>query len=413
MIRVVLPAHLRTIAKVSGEVQLAVEGQVTQRSVLDALEAQYPMLSGTIRDHVTQKRRPFVRFFACEQDLSHESPDAPLPDAVATGAEPFLVVGAIAGGSDSLRPTRRQLLASATVGLSASASEPVPVRERVYHVLGVPLRTGSLYPGNEDDAQAYRAARLIERLQSAGCKAVDEGDVQIPTYLPHHSIPPIRSWPGPRIAWDCVGQRIGPYLGEPGHLPVLIGCDCSIVVGTAQALAATAPNIHVLYIDGDFDDAPPDPARCQSAASLAVWLLTHRSPFSAGPPLASSQVTVIGWSDPSRSEPPAARSISLAEVRRAGPADAARQALDAIPPSAAILLHFDIDVLNKNEMPAAYFPHAQGMTMPEVAELLGALLKDPRIRILEISEYASLRDLDQRYIAGLVDLLSRSMAGRA
>jgi hypothetical protein len=98
MIRVVLPAHLRILAKVSGEVQLEVEGPVTQRSVLDALEARYPMLCGTIRDHVTQKRRPFVRFFACAEDLSHESPDAPLPDAVASGAEPFLLVGAIAGG---------------------------------------------------------------------------------------------------------------------------------------------------------------------------------------------------------------------------------------------------------------------------------------------------------------------------
>ena len=98
MIRVVLPAHLRTLAHVDGEVKLHVEGQVTQRAVLDALEARYPMLRGTIRDHVTQRRRPFVRFFACEQDLSHELPDAPLPDAVATGAEPFLIVGAIAGG---------------------------------------------------------------------------------------------------------------------------------------------------------------------------------------------------------------------------------------------------------------------------------------------------------------------------
>jgi molybdopterin synthase sulfur carrier subunit len=98
MIRIVLPAHLRTLAGVEGEVRLEMEGRVTQRSVLDALEARYPMLRGTIRDHVTQERRPFVRFFACEQDLSHEPPDDPLPDAVATGAEPFLVVGAIAGG---------------------------------------------------------------------------------------------------------------------------------------------------------------------------------------------------------------------------------------------------------------------------------------------------------------------------
>ena len=102
MIRVELPAHLRTLAKITGEVELEVEGVVTQRSVLDALEARYAMLRGTLRDHVTQKRREFVRFFACGEDLSHESPDAPLPEAVASGKEPLLVVGAIAGGSDSL-----------------------------------------------------------------------------------------------------------------------------------------------------------------------------------------------------------------------------------------------------------------------------------------------------------------------
>ena len=98
MIRVVLPAHLRTLAKVDGEVQVEVAGPVTQRSVLDALEVRYPMLRGTIRDHATQQRRPWLRFFACQEDLSHEPPDALLPDAVAKGAEPYLVVGAIAGG---------------------------------------------------------------------------------------------------------------------------------------------------------------------------------------------------------------------------------------------------------------------------------------------------------------------------
>jgi len=98
IIRVVLPAHLRTLAHLDGEVKLDVEGPVTQRSVLDTLEADYPMLRGTMRDQVTQQRRAFVRFFACQEDLSHESPDAPLPDAVASGAEPFLIVGAMAGG---------------------------------------------------------------------------------------------------------------------------------------------------------------------------------------------------------------------------------------------------------------------------------------------------------------------------
>jgi len=98
MIRLILPPHLRTLAHVSGDVELEVEAPITQRSILDALEARYPMLRGTIRDHVTLHRRPFLRFFACEEDLSHESPDAPLPDAVASGKEPFIVIGAIAGG---------------------------------------------------------------------------------------------------------------------------------------------------------------------------------------------------------------------------------------------------------------------------------------------------------------------------
>jgi sulfur-carrier protein len=98
MIRVVLPHHLRTLAAVGGEVTLAVEGPVTQRSILDALEARYPMLRGTVRDHATQRRRPLVRFFACREDVTHEPPDAPLPEAGASGAEPFLIIGAIAGG---------------------------------------------------------------------------------------------------------------------------------------------------------------------------------------------------------------------------------------------------------------------------------------------------------------------------
>jgi len=98
VIRVILPQHLRTLAHVGSEVTLAVEAPITLRSVLDAIESRYPMLRGTIRDHVTQQRRPFLRFFACEEDLSHEPPDAPLPDAVASGAEPLLIIGAIAGG---------------------------------------------------------------------------------------------------------------------------------------------------------------------------------------------------------------------------------------------------------------------------------------------------------------------------
>jgi arginase len=282
--------------------------------------------------------------------------------------------------------------------------------ERTYHVLGVPLRTGSLYPGNENDAQAYREVQLLARLQAVGCHALDEGDVSIPSYLPHHMIPPIRNWPGPRIAWDCVSERIVPYLQRPGHVPLLIGCDCSIVVGTTQALMrVSSEDFHVLYVDGDFDDAAPNPERCLSAAAVAVWLLTHVSPFWTGPPLRPSQVTVIGWTNASLSEQMGTGGLSLGDVRRAGSREGARQILQAIPASTRVLLHLDIDVFRKQDMPAAYFPHPDGLTLSEGMELLGALLGDPRIRIIEVTEYAALRDLDQRYVSKLVDLLAEGL----
>jgi arginase len=294
-----------------------------------------------------------------------------------------------------------------TAGRGWGQGEKMEARaERTYRVLGVPLRSGSLLPGNENDAQAYREVQLLARLQAAGCKAVDDGDLAIPSYLPHHSIPPIRNWPGPRIAWDCVSERIVPWLREQQQVPLLIGCDCSIVVGTAQALMrASTQDIHVVYIDGDFDDAPPSPERCQSAASCAVWLMTHNSPFWAGPPLRPSQVSIIGWSNASQSEQAGIGSISLAEIRRIGPRAVAHQVLQSVPASAGILVHFDIDVLKKQELPAAYFPHSEGLSLSEITELLGGLLKDPRIRIIEISEYAALRDLDQTYVSKLVDVL--------
>jgi arginase len=336
-----------------------------------------------------------------------------------------LIVGAGAGlgavwhGSRMLNPniwmslpwSQKATVSNTTIGDQGKATpEHSPLPECTYHVLGVPFRTGSLYPGNENDAQAYRDVQLLARMHAAGCKAIDDGDVAIPSYLPHHSIPPIRSWPGPRIAWDCVSERILPFLRQPGHVPLLIGCDCSVVVGTTQALmSVSGENVHVLYIDGDFDDAAPDAEHCQSAASLAVWLVTHGSPFWTGPPLRPSQVTVIGWSSPSRSHQPGMGSFPLADVRRSGPREAARRALEAIPDSASILLHFDVDVFQKQEMPAAYFPHPEGLTLFEGAELLGILLKDPRVRIIEVSEYATLRDLDQRWVNKLVDLLAEGL----
>ena len=283
--------------------------------------------------------------------------------------------------------------------------------DRTYHLLGVPLRTGSLMPGSENDAQPYRDVGLLARLQAAGCRARDDGDVALPSYLPHHAIPPIRSWPGPRIAWDFVGDRLAPLLSQPGHIPLLLGCDCSIVVGTTQALMrAAGEDVHVIYVDGDFDDAAPRADRCQSAAALAVWLATHGEPFRAGPGVKPSQVSVIGWTNGSESPDGGGfHSYSLAEIRRAGAQATAQRALEHIPASASIVLHFDIDVFQQRDMPAAYFPHVEGLTMAEGTALMDALLRDPRIRIIEVTEYASLRDLDQRCVTQLVDLLVQGL----
>jgi arginase len=305
---------------------------------------------------------------------------------------------------------REFLIGSAAVAFGAAlptgSAQSDATRPRTYCVLGVPLRSGSLYPGNENDAQAYRDVHFVERLKAAGVNVSDEGDVAIPSYLPHHSVPPIRSWPGPRIAWECVCERVAPYLRR-GDVPLLIGCDCSVVVGTTQAMmqVAGAENVHVLYVDGDFDDAPPEAARTNSAASVGVWLLTHPSPFWAGPVLKGPQVTVVGWSSPSRAGGPGVTAISREDIERMGPRAAAQKALDGVPASAAVLMHFDIDVMRASEMPAAYFPHTQGLGLSETSELMAALLKDPRIRLIEVSEYATLRDGDEKQINKLVDLL--------
>jgi arginase len=286
-------------------------------------------------------------------------------------------------------------------------SEHNPRDERMYHLLGVPLRTGSLYPGSENDAQAYRDVHLLQRLEAVGCRIRDEGDVDIPSYLPHHHIPPIKNWPGPRIAWDCVSEHIVAYLRQPGHIPLLIGGDCSLVVGTTHALMRVCgDDVHILYIDGDVDGAAPQPERCLSAAAMALWLTTQASPFWVGPLIKPSQVTVIGCSDALPAKQLGMHSVSVAEVQRKGPGEAARQVLQAIPAAVSILLHFDIDVLRQHEMPAAYFPHTDGLRLAEGQELLGVILADSRVRIIEVTEYASLRDLDQRYVAKIVELLA-------
>jgi arginase len=293
---------------------------------------------------------------------------------------------------------------------SPSTLSPPSKSGPVYLLLGVPLRTGSLYPGTENDAQAYRGAGIMASLTAAGCDALDGGDIPIPTYLPHHAVPPTRNWPGPRIVWDIVSERVTEALKKPQQIPFLVGCDCSVVVGTAKALLQTSQDVHVLYVDGDCDDAPPTSAHCQSAASCALWFLTNPSPFWAGATLTPAQVSLVGFTRPSQNKQPGLHSFSLAEIRRLGPRSAALQMLASISPSAAILLHLDIDVFRRADLSAVYFPHAEGLTLAEGTELLSVLLRDHRVRIIEVSEYASLCDTGQTSVQKLIAMFAASLA---
>jgi arginase len=313
-------------------------------------------------------------------------------------------MGLTLDSADGIAQKHRALSSQATNSFSTSKSGPI------YVVLGVPLRTGSLYPGNENDAQAYRQAGIIASLTTAGCDVLDGGDIPIPSYLPHHSVPPIRSWPGPRIVWEIVSEKVTEVLKQPQQIPFLIGCDCSVVVGTAKALRqASSQDIHVLYVDGDCDDAPPASEYCQSAAACAAWFLTNPSPFWAGSSLQPSQLSLVGFTRPSQAGQSGVHSFPLTQIRRLGPRAAASQMLAAIPPSAAILLHLDIDVFRSADLSAVYLPHAEGLTLAEGAELLGVLLRDHRVRIVEISEYASLRDPEQASVHKLIAMFAGSL----
>jgi len=282
---------------------------------------------------------------------------------------------------------------------------------RTYHIVGVPLRSGSWTPGNEQDPQAYRDAHLLDALNAANVRACDEGDLAVPSYLPHHTVPPIRNWPGPRIVWDHLRQRVTPLLQQPHHVPLLIGCDCSVIVGSAQALAESgAADLHVVYVDGDVDDGPAIAERCQSAAYMALWLLTEPSPFRGGAPVPPANVHVVGNSKPAERPQSGIRTVPLNDVRRLGAGATAERVLSAIPAGADVLLHFDVDVFHLDAMPAMYFPHDDGLTMDEGRTLFSTIARDPRVRLIEVSEYASVRDFDRRAARALVDMIVQGLS---
>lgn len=271
-------------------------------------------------------------------------------------------------------------------------------------ILGVPFRMGAQHPGSDNDAKGFRAAFFRAYLMSAGIAATDDGDLNIPSYVPRHSVPPIKNWPSPRIVWDLVRAWAEKVLSQPGELPLLLGCDGSIVVATVDAMRSIG-DVHLIYIAPFFNDNPPHPSKCISAENMALWLLTNESPFHANP-LPPQNVTVLGWRDGPCDRDSDVGSASLIEVQRNGVAVTMRSVLDAIPSTRNVLVHLDVSVIRKSDFPASYGSHEEGLALSETAEMLNVLLADKRVRLVEVCGYSAQQDRGGESAETLAKLLA-------
>jgi arginase len=273
-----------------------------------------------------------------------------------------------------------------------------------WRLLGVPSAAGSLLNGPEF------AADLLREAFSSADAITDGGNIAIPNYLPRHSVPPIRNWPAPAIVWDLVADAVGSALANEERV-LLLGGDCSIVVGSVRAACSVfgRRGVHVVYIDGHIDSVPPAATGCLGAAAMGLWMLTHPSPFSSGPVLFPGQISVIGYAD-RQGLYPRFELISRAQVEAEGPERIASSVLSRLADDVRIVVHFDIDVIRADEMPAAYSPNPEGLPMATVETLLRAFVADERVRVLEVPEYTPHRDLDgvhaRRLGAALVEALA-------
>lgn len=274
-------------------------------------------------------------------------------------------------------------------------------------VLGVPSSAGAEISGTDLAPGSWRAAGLVERIQAAGRQVHDLGDVSLPAMSVHHNVPPIRNWPAPRLVWTAVREAVA-GLVKAGGVVLLVGGDCSIVVGSTSALVDCFEQVWLIVLDGHIDAVTPSAWRCVGAAAMGLELLTQPSAFHDGPRLDPERIVVVGHSDP-QGAGGRFREIPADAVRRHGAVWAATQAMAPIPRDAWVLVHFDVDVLAEADMPAAYSPNPNGLDQATVAEMLRILLLDPRIRLIEVPEYFPPRDLSGECASSLADILARAM----
>ncbi|MGC5325992.1 arginase family protein [Brevibacillus sp. SYSU BS000544] len=281
------------------------------------------------------------------------------------------------------------------------------------HIVGIPSFSGALYSGTEMTPAALRTAGLVDKCKEQGIACEDKGDITLPPYLPRHNIAPVRNWPAPGMVWDAIRKEAQGWF-QTDTFTLIIGGDCSVIVGTADSLQQIyGEDAYLIVLDGHVDVIKPDASRTVGAAGMGLWFLTSDQDiwWKKTACFPAERIHILGC----HSIPEDTCSISvtgLDELRQKGIACEMRNLLNTIPPTAKILLHFDVDVCNKEVMSSAYSPSDRGLSLEEVKELLLLLLKDKRAIALEVTEFSGIRDMDGSQANQLAQLLADVLTAR-
>lgn len=279
-------------------------------------------------------------------------------------------------------------------------------------IKGIPHFAGAFVSGTELSPDALRKAGLVQHLQGRGLAVEDLGDLKLPDYMPRHNIPPVRNWPAPRMLWDLLQKEAAEWMAQSDFL-LLLGGDCGLIVGTALAHQQRyGEQAYLLVIDGHLDAVAPSANRCIGAAGMGIWfLLQDQGMWIERSGWTSDRVKLVGCQKPPN-ETYGVEIVSLEQLHAGDMEQEMTLVLQSIPADAKILVHFDVDVMNKEAMPAAYAPSETGLSREETQQLLVRVLQDRRVVGMEVTEFSALRDTTGEQAQNLVRLLGEALAVR-
>lgn len=276
-------------------------------------------------------------------------------------------------------------------------------------IFDIATSAGCLKPGTEKFAAHFRKFGLPQIVRLSGIHLRDAGPAALPE-LPRHNTPPIRNYPLIREVWTATENFIKEQIThEPGQFLLALGGDCSIVVGTMAGLIHRfGPKVHLIYLDGDVDSISPDPEKCTGSAGMGLWFLTQESSYWDGPRLTPAQITVVG-----NKLPPATDLgipfVTIQELRARGIEKTISELLQSISEDTTLLIHLDVDIFSKIEMPAAYAPREEGLSVSEVTAALETLVRDNRVRYLEVTEFMPAEDPEGRFARSLAEVIGKAI----